>query len=1270
MLGMKAPGQITPRVTGLQISTSSYGQAVPYVFGHCRVPHKLIYFSNFQTHQEDVGKGVTISWFSVNADFLLGYGPFEGLAAAWENSTWYYVNYGSQTFTGSGTGTSFQFTISNNPTPVIMIMGVSLQVSYNNNYSDYVNPYYTKSFSLSGSSQLPLYNGLFPLPNFGTILASQQPYAFYNSGIADPVVTVLFPSPVTNPSVTVYYCRVGGSNELPGGTAGKKGGANVPYQKGGLVFERTLGLGPSGNTINYPEFSGDAGSNIALGTSAVLPQYNYEVKALFGMGNNSPISSFSPGIAPGDPHQYVGATSSGDCCPADIIADLITSGNFLPDQFSLTGALNPWIWNHGLGFSSYVKQPQTDNKAPYFYSRYGGILKDEPSLYTGSGGAVINHTYSRPSNGTPTNGGYSNPSNVWDNNQITYAQAVVIESNAVGETWAGFPSGTTTSQSFLNVISQAQMHATGAVSVRYSTDGGLTWSDVYTAQAPSGDYGSRGYTNDVILLPSGVSIPQIQVRAECHPGPDNGSATHWIYEIYVDTMSITGGGSGTGSLGLMKIRNYCMAYNIFISGSLDSQQPAAGVLETLCEVANCAAVYDGTSLDFIPYCEVSSYGNGTSYQAPTAGGPLFSFTRDDLLPQEKLVPLIAKVARAKNNFNSLQIGFKDARAQFNDDFVIISDSMDITTQGPLPGSQRDYSYITCSETALNVGWAILRRELTSVERVEYTFILPGFWSSILTPMDLVTVFDQTMSGTGYPIPVRIKTLTLDKKMKLTVTAEPFVYGASVPIPPAAVGGAVVVNQPPNGSTDPGNVNDPVIFEAVPGIATSPQIWILISGAGTYWGGAIVWLSTDGGTNYVQIGTVSSRSPQGFVSTSTYPNHTDPDNTDTLHVDLTESTGVLTSVTSAQQNLFLPSLCYLEGGGTVIVNGQVLTIPYELIAFQTATLTAANKYDLTQPIRRGVFGTPTAAHTAGSKFASLVNNILFKMNLPNTYIGTTLHFKFTSFNLTGGNLQTLGDATDYTFTPTGQVGWGNIYTISPQPSVYQGKSGGWPAGTGGDSNATSWTDPSKVYFPQITASFQSKSIIYLPRDAGLSVFTNSSGGQLAYTSVYDPAQVGEGGGNPALNAYADLSPSTHYNQAGYIQIGILTSLPYSQGGGSGGGGTSNVNDLHFYFPGPALYTGSQVLVVDNQIENVTLPTGLVGSKATCDVAPTGSISVAIKKNGVSVGSIDFAANTTTGTFTFSSDVLFTSGGDQLTLVAPSSPDATFTGLAVSLHGTRS
>jgi hypothetical protein len=857
-MGMKSQAQMTQIVSSLQVPDSAYGQAVPYIFGRCRVPQKLIWWSNlqYQNGGKKQAKSGSVT-YTVNADMLLGYGPLEGIAAIWQNQTWWYVNYSTQAFTGSGTVSSLPFTISNNSTTVVMILGVQFAVPYSETYSDYGGYGVTRNLSLSGSAFLPLYNNLFPAPNYGTWANSGMPYAEYNSTYGDDSGTVFFPGGALNPAILVFYCEVGGSDQPPAANQGKKGGGGVPVQQPGLTFENVLGSGPSGNLQAFPEFSGCGGANIPLGSSPELPYLNFEVKGLFGLGNVSPASSFDTSTG-----GYTAAQGSGDCCPADVMLDIITSGN----RNDALNSSETIIWHHGLNFTQAV-----GTNSEYCYARYGGILADE--------------------------------SNLWN---------------------AG------------------------------------------------------------------------------------------------------------SNLGLNAVRDYCMAYGIFISGYLDSQTSAADFLTQICRVANCAPVWDGAALNFIPYCEVSNYANGFSYVAPTASGPIFALTTQHFIPQEDKSPVTWDRDRPNPIFNTLQIGFRDATQQFNSNYVIISDTMDIAVEGSMPGSQENHDYITGAPLAQAIGWGLLRRNLT-IERQEFRFKLPAYWETLLTPMDLVTLYDGLPGQQGnllFPTPVRIKSIdiSIDKdkgKREMSCTAEPFIYGGSVPLAPTTTGApGTSGNGGGGGGAPPGSVNTPIFIETVPGMYTAgPQIWICVSGSGAAYGGCAIWMSVDGGATYGAgpIGVVTGRQTMGLVYNSNYPSHADPDNSDDLYVDLTESFGSLTSVSAAAQNAFA-SLMYLQGGGTIVVNDTTLTIPYELVAFQGVTLAATNKYECTPPIRRGVYNTPPAAHPIGNQVSYLKDGVVFAMNLTQSLIGLTLYFKFTAFNNTGGSQQQLSSATPYTFTPSGLVGW--------------------------------------------------------------------------------------------------------------------------------------------------------------------------------------------------------------------------------------------------------
>jgi hypothetical protein len=183
-----------------------------------------------------------------------------------------------------------------------------------------------------------------------------------------------------------------------------------------------------------------------------------------------------------------------------------------------------------------------------------------------------------------------------------------------------------------------------------------------------------------------------------------------------------------------------------------------------------------------------------------------------------------------------------------------------------------------------------------------------------------------------------------------------------------------------------------------------QVWIAASpaNASMTWGGCQVWLSFDNIT-YGQIGTIASRANQGVLTAAlATPAGGNPDTTNTLAVDLSMSGGALPtgSDTDAQAGR---SLCYVDG---------------EFVAYGLATPMTGDAYNLTY-LYRGLYGSTGASHSSGTDFVLLDDNI-FKYNLPSGYAGQPLYFKLASFNAWGGGVQDLASLSAVTYTPTGGV----------------------------------------------------------------------------------------------------------------------------------------------------------------------------------------------------------------------------------------------------------
>jgi hypothetical protein len=121
-----------------------------------------------------------------------------------------------------------------------------------------------------------------------------------------------------------------------------------------------------------------------------------------------------------------------------------------------------------------------------------------------------------------------------------------------------------------------------------------------------------------------------------------------------------------------------------------------------------------------------------------------------------------------------------------------------------------------------------------------------------------------------------------------------------------------------------------------------------------------------------------------------------DSVDALAINLTQSNGTLagTSQSAAQ------------AGATLSLVDQ------ELLAYETATLTAASNYNLTG-LARGLSGSSPAAHSTGAPFARL-DGAVVRYDLPANLQGQALWFKFQSFNILGGGAEDLSSLTAYQF----------------------------------------------------------------------------------------------------------------------------------------------------------------------------------------------------------------------------------------------------------------
>lgn len=134
---------------------------------------------------------------------------------------------------------------------------------------------------------------------------------------------------------------------------------------------------------------------------------------------------------------------------------------------------------------------------------------------------------------------------------------------------------------------------------------------------------------------------------------------------------------------------------------------------------------------------------------------------------------------------------------------------------------------------------------------------------------------------------------------------------------------------------------------------------------------------------------------------------------------------------------------------------------------------------------------------------------------------------------------------------------------------------------------------------------------------------------------------------ALILNADPTAALGAATKSYVDAQFSTSAPY---------------DLASYYEGTP--GDSAVLFKFEIIRDCYLLSGLPISRVTAGVAATGAVSLDIRKNGVQIGTIDFAAAGTVATFTFTTSTNF-NAGDDIEVVNAATADATLADLAITL-----
>ena len=458
----------------------------------------------------------------------------------------------------------------------------------------------------------------------------------------------------------------------------------------------------------------------------------------------------------------------------------------------------------------------------------------------------------------------------------------------------------------------------------------------------------------------------------------------------IDSATLFGAG-GDASL-----QTYCKALGICFSPLLSSVETAQSVLQRWLQIANCGAVWSDGKLKFVPYGDQAVTGNGVTYTPNLT--PVYDFSESDYQGDGSEDPLTLSRIDLYEAYNVTRITVRDRSNAYNSTPIECRDEAAVNTYGIRIDTGVQADEICDVNVASIVGQLMLQRGLYVRRSANFKL---GWNCCRLDPMDYISLSEVAL-GLAAEL-FQVDTIEEDDNGILTVMANEVPIGVATATAYARQG---VTGNAINTAIATGAVNPPAIFEPPPQFTGgTAQIVIGLSAsvsgqADPNWGGANILVSIDA-AEFEDVGQVTQPARQGvLIADLAAYGGANPDNTNTLAVDLTQSGGTLNSAAT--------------GGGAL--GTTLCLVGTEILGYQTATLIGADQYDLTT-LYRGQDGSTGVLSPAGTPFCRL-DSACFTYDLPSRYIGVPLYFKFQSFNIYGTGEQDPSTCVIWDYTPAG------------------------------------------------------------------------------------------------------------------------------------------------------------------------------------------------------------------------------------------------------------
>lgn len=937
MIGGKANASMAPTALGSLLGASTYGQTIPQGYGLMKSPMLAIWAANIrqgpppgQKKFKAKKKGTLV--YIENIDFLIGTNPILGVCQFWENATKLALNYVEQT---SNVGFYGSNTVTISDPYFYAVIAVTVNTAYSYSFNDYGAP---SPSSGSGTFETPLWNTAWAGPDpTSPSFDRYWPYLYTWTPAMGAEVVIPYACGATYGAggigapfvVNIYYAQL--SKVL-------RYEAPAAYLR--LTFEPTLADGP--------EYAGTfSGTNTLLSTQQVLmPPFAGLGSEDYDLGSSGAIPDVRPEV------QFPFTVySNGDADFPDMIEDIVKSGIAQVSPSDTSATLNSQPVQHGA--SAYNLPGAVQKKLSYggistigatddlifdranvagnillgFWSSSGGTGVPTVNSSNGDDWNTIDALHIAPSPDNSSVIAYAPSAGADAGNQVNFVPVAdgtgifmgIAELVGVDTFDTSVATPLTPGQK-TNIISLTTGNAVGqpAIVFAFSINIGTpvvqpdpTWNDFWGTYLAGNNY----VQYKIVWAPTTVTLNNV-ITGQV------GDVSRLVlasFKLVAPSTYPRAFGNFIDKTSMDICRLQARAYGLHGALSMLTQKACRDWMGDLYSSMNAAPFYSGNLLKQMPYGEVSAAANGAIYTAPTASGPIANLSilsggaYGDFLGDEKTPPVTISRTAQFDAPNILQYQIPNRSSDYNPVAVSQPEPGSLSLYGVRKAAPETHDEIADADVARIILGIKCRRQAYIRNTAKFKLGPKGI---LYEPMDLVTLTEPSISLSNYA--VRFTSVSVNADWSVDCEAEPYIYGVHGPTPVVANGVAPNV---PSFTADPGNVNTPIIFEPVPrlyGSQNQAQLWCVVSSSSLNYGGCYVYLSTDGGSSYNQVGAIASNGVTGY-SVGDWPAANDPDTANNISLDLTESLGILVSYTATDRDNFTYP-CYVAGGGGGSVGG--------------------------------------------------------------------------------------------------------------------------------------------------------------------------------------------------------------------------------------------------------------------------------------------------------------------------------------------------------------